>query len=56
MAGTNLSKNLENLISVTVPLETASVNGKLKSNRKNNDPKNNYSNSSGNNNNNGNNE
>ena len=56
MAGTNLSKNLENLISVMVPLETAPVNGKLKSNRKNNDAKNNYSNSSGNNNNNGNNE
>ena len=50
MARINLIKNLKDLISVRVPLETVPTNGKFKFDSKNNDSKSNYSNSSRNNN------
>ena len=51
MAGMNLIKIREALISVRVPLETLHTNGKLKFVSSNNDSKSNYSNSGNNNNN-----
>ena len=49
MAGKNLKKNLQALISVRVPLEIVLTNGKLKVDSENNDSKSNFSTSSGNN-------
>ena len=46
MARINLIKNLKDLISVRVPLETVPTNGKFKFDSKNNDSKSNYSNNS----------
>ena len=56
MAEINLIKNLKARISLRVPLEIVSTNGKLKFDSKNNDSKSTYCNSSGNNNDNNNNE
>ena len=47
---TNLIKNLQDLISVRLPIETLFTNGKIKFNSNNNDSKSNCSNSSDNNN------
>ena len=51
MAEINLIKNLKARISVRVPLEIVSTNGKLKFDSKNNDSKSTYCNSNDNNNN-----